>query len=800
MSTFSIYWSVSAVNISKDFESRRNIKKQVLFPRYQGRVTDLDVVSAYVGSKEIDPKSTLNVIRTEDSISENSSSAFSGEVSWIGKTGYTSARYFLLTDVVGSYVSKGSEPFYWKHVLPSADIDPDSVAILDINLSEVHENSYYAERVAARDSSDIPISGSYESCSVYSNYVNSFDKEIGAYNIFFVRYTASGVTHYQILNPQAAFSPAGLEDISTVTGQLKTWRKVYISAVGPTSFIVTTPGGTTEYFLTALERSRIIVREPVDRSDEYPWFLNVSNGSFSTIRNSASFVYSVPEFSSQTFSPLYPYKLEADELANYLRSDLIRVDRSPMKVDDSLYEMQIIVKNADGQILYALTTDTSKDGDYYEEGGERVFRTLETDNAWVTWDASGIAGWDLEGGFIHLQREYPDTRYFYVSYYYEETGQEVTSLNVNPIFDEGYDGQFYVLYIIPIGGSNLATGSSASAQTASVQYIKVDRSGRVIETSQDGSGGNLDLSSIITDGEQYMYYSLSASTTLASATGIGDSYFEVTSNTSFPEAGILYWEDLLGNPVYKAYSSKSGTNLINFESYVTTEVLPIGHTIRLHSFVDPYTTAIETNGYQWLVLAEVHAGATSRVDELSIIDLRMNGGVIKDKYSETAMQTDARSLWARPEVIASRGQLIPGDSVAVVKVPYTVLTEYGGTFTKEQVESIVVERHLGTGIVPAIIFHGAIPNISSVSSTTSTVIVCWDSEGTDYSYNIYHAASPTGPWTKVNSTPYADQIYGNCYTITGLTSGIIYYIAVSSVNSDSIESPKGTPWGIKTRT
>ncbi len=32
------------------------------------------------------------------------------------------------------------------------------------------------------------------------------------------------------------------------------------------------------------------------------------------------------------------------------------------------------------------------------------------------------AGWDAEGGFIHLQREHPDTRCLYVTYYCEETG------------------------------------------------------------------------------------------------------------------------------------------------------------------------------------------------------------------------------------------------------------------------------------------------------------------------------------------------------------------------------------------
>ncbi len=794
MNTFSIYWSVGGVDTSKDFATRRNIKKPVLFPRYKGTVTELDAVSAYVGSKEIDPESTLSIIKTEDSLSENSREAFSGELSWVGKTGYTAARYFLLTDVTGDYVSSGSEPFYRKHVLPVASIDPDSVAILDIDLNEVDSNSFSAVRIQARDASDNLVSNSYESCSVFSNYTNSYNKETGNYIIYFVRYSASGTTHYQILNPQSAFDVAEPDDISTVTGQLKTWRKVYILATGPSSFTVSTPGATTEYFLTSLERSRIVVRDPVDRSDESPWFLNISNGSFSILRNDIPFIYSVPEFSSQTFSPLYPYKLEVNEKPEYLRPDIIKVDRHPLQVNESLYEMQILIKDAQGNTLYALTTNATKEGDYYEEQGERIFRTVGTNNVWITWDSTGIAGWDAEEGFVHLQREYADNKYFYVSYYYEETGQEVTSLNVNPIFDEGYDGQFYILYIVPVGGSN-----SNTSQTVSIQYVKIDRSGRIVETSQDSSGGNIDLESLLTDGEQYMYYSKSASSTLSGATSIGVGTITLADASGFPDAGILYYEDLGSNPIYKAYSSKSG-NILTFETYTVPEVLPIGHTFRLHSFVQPYTTASETNSYQWLILAEIHAGSSYRVDELSVIDLRVAGGVIKDKYKETALTKDARAVWANPEVVVTRGQPIPGDSVAVIKVPYTLLSEYGGSFTKEQVEAIIVERHLGTGIVPVIIFSGAIPNISSIVSTTSAITVCWDSEGTDYSYNIYRSSSRTGPWTKVNSTAFGDQIYGNCYTISNLTSGLVYYITISSVDANSVEGPKGTPWGIRIRT
>ncbi len=790
--SFSLYWAINGVSHSKDFATRRNIKKLVLFPRYQGSVGETETVCGYVGSKEINPSSTLSLIKSEDSIVENSSSKYSGRVIWEGKTGYVSARYLLLTDVIGNYTSATAEPFFWKHVLPDADIDPGSVAILDQNLNEVNEESYTAVRTEARDVSDVIVSGTYESCAVFSNYTNSYNRETGATELYFVRYAVSGSTHYQVLNSESAFTEASLDDVSLVTGQLKTWRKVYIINPGTSFFTITTPQANATYYSIPLERSRIIVRDPVDRSDEAPWFLNISNGSFSTLRGGLNYIYSIPEFAGQSFSPLYPYKVEVDELAEYIRPDIIKVDQSPLKVDAALYTMDILVKNSSGEVLYALTTDISKDGNFYEENGERVFRTIETENAWVTWDVNGIAGWDSEGGFIHLQREYADTRYFYVSYYYEETGYDLTSLNVNPVFDEEFNRQFYVLYIVPVGGDNSNVG-----QTVSIQYIKVDRSGRIIEASQDGTGGNIDISTYINVGEQYMYYSLNASSSSSASNLAGQNYIDVSDASGFPASGILTWV-VSGVTYYKPYDTIV-ENRIYFQSGYTLSVDVTGSPdFYLHSFITPYTTA-STNAYQWLILSEVHSDSSSRVDELSIIDLRVPGGVVKDKYRDDALAIDSRAVWAHPEIVQSRGQIVPGESVVIVKVPYTILIEYGGTFTKEQVVAIVKERHLAVGVFPVVIFHGAIPEISSIASSSDSISVCWSSEGSDYGYNIYYSSMKNGPWTLVNSSVFSDQIYGNSYTISGLSSGIIYYIAIASVDSNGVEGPKSHPWGIKTR-
>lgn len=813
--SLSIYWTVSEIEHQSDFTIRRNIKKPILFPRYQGHVGEIETVLAYVGSKEIDPGSTLNIIRKEDSIAANSRSAFAGEIQWQGTGQNIGTKRFLLTDVIGDFVGVAPVPYYWKHVIPSTSASPDSIAILDSELKEVDSESYLAVRTPARDASDLIVDGEYEDCSVFSNYLNSYNQETGEVEAYYVRFEADGVLHYQLMNSVPAFSVASFDDVSSVTGRLKTWRKVY--TVSPTldGYLVQTPRTDVDYFLKPLDRGRIYMMDPPDASDQSPWFPRVSDGSFSNLVDEDFYYYSVPEYSNQVFSPLEPYKAAVEEEAEMLDGDLLTVTNTPLNVDyTSLYNMDVIIRDINGNTVYALTTQTSLDGEAYYEGDERVYREVESEGAWVTWDADGILGWDVESGFIHLRRRYPDTYSFYVSYNYEAVGYEYTRLNLNPVFDETYDGEYHVVYVVPTGGNN----ANVSTQVSSVHYIKVNRSGQVQATSQDSTSGNFDLNDYIQVDGEYFHYSHECNTTaaanhLASGTSLVvnlDSTMLLSSgDVDLPERGVLLvgagiGETLTGsaNPAFAVgYSSWTATSsTVTFTLSGTLDYgFSSGEPVRLFSFRDLFSTDGD-NKMQWLVLAEVHTGTTSRPEHLSIIDLRKQGGVLKEDYYKLATKIDPRAVWARPTNLQTIGQPIPGNSAVVFKIPFTLLEDYGGTFQPSEIEEIVARRHLATGMVPIIIYHGAIPEITDLSSTMTTVTVTWHLEGEGYSYNVYYSTLSNGPWTLANSSLIAEGAYGNTFTITGLTPGLIYYIVVTSVDSDSIESPRSIPWKIKTRT
>lgn len=56
----------------------------------------------------------------------------------------------------------------------------------------------------------------------------------------------------------------------------------------------------------------------------------------------------------------------------------------------------------------------------------------------------------------------------------------------------------------------------------------------------------------------------------------------------------------------------------------------------------------------------------------------------------------------------------------------------------------------------------------------------------DIKYNIYYSTNLRGPWTLANDTPLDHSDSQNQYEITGLTSGVTYYIHIVGgvINSD----------------
>lgn len=98
---------------------------------------------------------------------------------------------------------------------------------------------------------------------------------------------------------------------------------------------------------------------------------------------------------------------------------------------------------------------------------------------------------------------------------------------------------------------------------------------------------------------------------------------------------------------------------------------------------------------------------------------------------------------------------------------------YGAGVCNAIVVQRVVNAALGGSCVTG---TGSIPRSVSLNWTPST--------SSNVNYNVYRATTPSGPYTKLTSTP----VTTTSYTDTTVQSGQTYYYVATAVNTSNVES------------
>lgn len=190
-------------------------------------------------------------------------------------------------------------------------------------------------------------------------------------------------------------------------------------------------------------------------------------------------------------------------------------------------------------------------------------------------------------------------------------------------------------------------------------------------------------------------------------------------------------------------------------------------------FSDIYT--VEGSG-DYFVIGDMTVGLGSRIQDLEIRDIRIpGGGLIQDRTSDAKLE-NPETIWYW-DIGKFDGESYPGNASYYVEVPVSIFSGAGGIFTQKQVRDII-EKHTALGVYPIVKAYGVDPYIKDIQPSTTSVYIEWYSYGTDKKYNIYYSIKPNGPWIKSNSSLVSDDSSGNLYTITGLTSGVYYYIMI----------------------
>jgi hypothetical protein len=100
-----------------------------------------------------------------------------------------------------------------------------------------------------------------------------------------------------------------------------------------------------------------------------------------------------------------------------------------------------------------------------------------------------------------------------------------------------------------------------------------------------------------------------------------------------------------------------------------------------------------------ILIGEVYVRPSSSKESVTLIDARSRGGGVVDPVSATKAQPEVRYYY---DIGLPDGTLFQAAGVLVVDVPRTVLREFGGSFTQDEVQSIL-HKHVAWG-------HLVIPN------------------------------------------------------------------------------------------
>lgn len=207
------------------------------------------------------------------------------------------------------------------------------------------------------------------------------------------------------------------------------------------------------------------------------------------------------------------------------------------------------------------------------------------------------------------------------------------------------------------------------------------------------------------------------------------------------------------------------------------------------NFIDRYTTiGDDSQSTHYLLVGEVTLTDPYRNDDLEVIDTRIQGGgIVADYDIDTGIDAHPEIKWYE-DIGYWDGQPHAANSVLLVKLPNEILSDYGGSFEKAEVQDIV-EKHVALGTCVVVRYYGSVVDITSFVPGDTVIDVEWSNLGTGYTYDVYTSSNSDGVYTKHNGAPIATTTY----TIDSLVNNKIYYVYIIATK-DGISYPKSEIW------
>ena len=750
---------VESVPVTANTDVRLNIRKrkeQVLYRTLSNRN---NINLGYCISQDLSPQNNLF-------ISDRSTFLIQNRVpSVITYTKDTTGSFtlnvnkFLVTDqFTTETATQPAEPLFYYHKLIHFNADLTDQDYRDLFTLEFGD--YLLRKKAVTEYLTVTTGDS--AGRVYNNLENSYDNKTTDFDVTYVKYSVrytdpitsaqTVYVYHELLDNHPVFSEATFDDIDE-WGNLIPGNDVYLitELPGGSSFEISLPS-IALYAYKELSTSRIKVLEPDALDTNNPWYLKITNGKFLTSLEtgdglSANFKYHIPEFGTQVFNPYPPYKQHHEQRAIWLYQNLVKVPTGIIWDTSTGFFVDVLVKDSLNTILYVYTNNPSKLGTSYNNS------VLYTDD---------ILSVDELNGFIELADTINDDYKVFVSYVAEEIAYELTTIDFNPLSNTDILNNRVVLYSLP---ESPKTGELDNT----LFYLLVNSLGEVEYSSQAVEGPlsapstqRLRNEDFNVDGAPVHIFYYDRASTVSGLRATQSGFFSAFMNDfSFVDKYTVE-SVLMSNTFYTASGIYGGT---------------VGSGEMFKNLND---------NPKFLILADVYVGEAVSPEQATVTDIRSRGGGIKEENEEDAYEEQPESMWYWDH---NSRVPYPGALTFLAEVPRSILTEFGGTYTIDQIRAIV-EKHAALGSYACIRPYGPVdPVLTSGVGLSGMVNLGWPSYGTDYDYNVYYATLRNGTYASYNATPITDVSSGNLYTMTGLNLLRDYYIYVAAVDENEYEYP-----------
>lgn len=693
--------------------------------------------------QDITPQKNFFIADRSTSLTQNRIPTVTSSTTTTTKTIILNTDKFFVTDVFTTATATvPATPLYFYHSLKYfndslsdfANRTLLSVQFMDLNFQPYPLSEYYLETSSGK---------------IYNNLESKYNSRLDVYEVFLVKYTirkvsGSAVTteiHHELISNTPVFEQATFDDIDSYGNILAGYKKYIVEeAPGGQYFTITLPA-LTQYAYRETPNSRIKVLPPDAINNAEPWNVRITNGHFisalkATPTSSVNYKYQIAEFDAQSFFPFPPYQVRLDQAAVWVTPAIITVGKEIVLDEANGLFTTVIVRSADGTLKYAYTNNTSLISTPYRES---VYYT------------DGIESIDYLHGFIEVSDNLLEDDQILVSYYTSEDTYIVTNIDFNPVDNLASLHERVVLYVVP---ETADTGMLSQ----SLYYLTVDPLGRIKYSSQAAAGALLSNPDTLTTkmlNEDFL--------------STGDPkhtfYYDRPSTPSGLDTRLVsgVWTT---DPSEFSFVDKYSVESVLFKTLTT----PSG--VQLSNFIE--------NG-RVLLLADIYTGEGSSPDSLTSLDVRVQGGGIKDEFDQAALMIEPEVSWYLDH---NSAKPYPSVGAFFAEIPQSILEDYGGAFTYQQVVDIV-SRHMKAGGYPVVRSYGIDPVLTAQTSTQTTITINWPSYG-PINYNVYKSTSSTYGFALEATV--ADTTSGNSYTITGLTSGYVYYIKISAIDADGYES------------